>query len=81
MNPKIFALLTMAFYIVLIIGMFIFNLPIAYTPENSSLSEFIFYHVLFIFFELAIFSILFIYMIETLNIHMLVFNEEIEEKI
>jgi len=78
MKAKIFLLLTIVFSIILLICMFTFNLPIAYVPGNSSLSEFIFYHVLFMVLELTIFTTVFIYMIETLNIHILLSNIELK---
>jgi NADH:ubiquinone oxidoreductase subunit 3 (subunit A) len=63
MKLKLLALLTIAITLILFIIGFVFELPVAYVPENATTTEFVLYHLVFVISEVAILSYLFTHMI------------------
>lgn len=63
MNPKLLALFTIVFSVVIFSMAFIFNVPVAFVPENATMLEYIMYHIVFIVVEVAILTFLLMHMI------------------
>ncbi len=70
MNLKLLAGLTVVASIILVIIGFVFNMPIAYVPENATYLEYVFYHVAFVIVELIVIVSLFLHMIKTADVDM-----------
>ncbi len=63
MNLKLLAVLTIVFSLFIFTLAFVYNIPVAYTPFEASLAEYIMYHVIFILIEVWLLSFLFMHMI------------------
>lgn len=64
MNLKVLAVLTIIAFLIICILAFIFNIPVAYVPNNASNTEFITYHIIFVSVEVFILTSLFMNMIK-----------------
>ena len=63
-NLKLLALLTIVFSLIIFTMAFVYSVPVAYVPEEATLTEYIVMHVIFISSEVAILSFLFMHMIK-----------------
>lgn len=68
MKLKILALLTVIASIILVVLVFVFNLPIAYVPEDASSLEYVVYNLAFVILELVIIVGLFLHMLKTADV-------------
>lgn len=64
MNLKVLAVLTIVAFLIICVFAFIFNIPVAYVPNNATNTEFITYHILFVSLEVFILTSLFMNMIK-----------------
>ncbi len=63
MNLKLLAMLTIAISLVLFCLAVIYKVPVAYVPQNASLTQYVLYHTIFVVTEAFVFSGLFIHML------------------
>lgn len=68
MNLKVLAGLTVVAVFILIVIGFVFNMPIAYVPENATTLQFVLYHVAFVVVETVVLVTLFVHMLKTADV-------------